>query len=180
MLESVKDQLFLLFFQLYILCRFSIFLKKKLKKLKIPISILSFVNDRLLIAQNRSLTVSNSLLFCSYHIVSSLLEQFRLIIVHGKMKVFHFSRSHGNFKLPALDLMQLGGPILWPKNTWQYLEFIFDRKLTFWQHVDFYTNKAMSTIKCMKMLRKSSRGLIPTQKQLLYRSCVLPVTLYGF
>ena len=138
------------------------------------------MDDRLLIAQNKSLTVSNFLLFCSYHIVSSLLEQFRLIIKHGKIEVFHFSRSHKNFKLPHLDLMQLGGPILWSKNTWQYLGFIFDRKLTFWQHVDFYTNKAMSTIKCMKILRKSSRGLIFIQKQLLYRSCILLVTIYGF
>ena len=30
------------------------------------------------------------------------------------------------------------------------------------------------------MLRNSLRGLIPTQKQLLYRSCILPIILYGF
>ena len=38
----------------------------------------------------------------------------------------------------------------------------------------------ISMIKCMKMLGNSLRGLIPTQKRCLYRSCVLPITLYGF
>ena len=32
----------------------------------------------------------------------------------------------------------------------------------------------------MKMLGNSSRGLIPTQKCLLYRTCILPIALYGF
>jgi len=45
-------------------------LEKQLKNLKISISILSFVDDRLLVTQNKFLTVLNSLLFCSYHIVS--------------------------------------------------------------------------------------------------------------
>jgi len=33
----------------------------------------------------------------------------------------------------------------------------------------------------MKILRNSSRGLIPTQKYLLYRTCILlPIILYSF
>ena len=32
----------------------------------------------------------------------------------------------------------------------------------------------------MKMLGNSSRGLIPTQKRLLYQCCILPIALYGF
>ena len=106
-------------------------LEKQLKNLKIPISILSFVDNGLLIAQNKLLIVSNSLLSCSYHIISSLLKQFGLIMKHGKTKVFHFSRSYGVFEPPSLNLTLLGGFVLWPKNIWQYLEFIFDKKLTF-------------------------------------------------
>jgi len=60
------------------------------------------------------------------------------------------------------------------------LEFIFNRKLTFWQHITFYANKALLTVKCIKLLGNSSRGLISTQKYLLYRSCVLPIILYSF
>ena len=35
-------------------------------------------------------------------------------------------------------------------------------------------------IKYMKILGNSLRGLIPTQKRLLYRSCILSIILYSF
>jgi len=38
-------------------------LENCLKFLKIPVSILSFIDDRLFIAQNKSLSISNSLFF---------------------------------------------------------------------------------------------------------------------
>ena len=44
-------------------------LEKHLKNLKIPISILLFVDDGLIIAQNKSLNISNSHLFCSYNVI---------------------------------------------------------------------------------------------------------------
>ena len=138
--------------------------EKQSKNLKIPISILFFVNNRLFVTQKKSLIISNSHLLCSYHIIFSLLKQFRLILEHRKIEVFHFSRLHEVFDPPPLNLILLEGPILQSKNTWQYLEFIFDRKLTFQQYIEFYANKAISTIKCMKMLRNLSRDLIPTQK----------------
>ena len=155
-------------------------LENWLKNLKIPISTLSFVNNKLFISQNKSLTISNSNIFYSYYIMTFLLEKFGLIIEHGKTKVFHFSRLHSSFNPLPLDPTILGGPILYPKTTQQYLEFIFDRKLTFQQHVDFYANKALSTIKCMKMLENFTRGLPPHEKCLLYRSCIFPIVLYGF
>ena len=96
------------------------------------------------------------------------------------MEVFHFSRSQRVFNPPSLDLLEISSPVLKPKNTWRYLEFIFNRKLLFHQHIDFYANKAISTIKYMKVLDNSTRSLISQQKQLLYRSCVLLIALYGF
>ena len=63
--------------------------------------------------------------------MSHLLEQFSLVIKYGKTEVFHFSRSHGVFYPLFLDLSILGGPILHLKETWYYLGFIFDRKLSF-------------------------------------------------
>ena len=68
-------------------------LEKQLKNLKIPVSILSFVDNGLIIAQNKSFDVSNSQLFCSYNVLSKLLDSFGLIIKHSKTKIFHFSRS---------------------------------------------------------------------------------------
>ena len=93
------------------------------------ISILLFVDDRLFISQNKSLVVLNANLFCSYNVISSLFGKFGLTIEYEKMEVFYFSRSQGMFTSPPLDLTLLGGCILYPKNTWQYLGFIFDQKL---------------------------------------------------
>ena len=69
--------------------------------------------------------------FCSHNIVFSLLKQFSLVIKHGKTEVFHFSKLHGVFNPPPLDLTSLKGHILYPKEIWWYLGFIFDRKLNF-------------------------------------------------
>ena len=96
------------------------------------------------------------------------------------MEVFHFSRSTGIFNPPPLNLSALGGPILCPKNTWKYLGFYFNRKLLFHHHIDYYVNKAISTVKCIKILGNLSYCPIPYQKHLLYWSCILPITLYGF
>jgi len=119
-------------------------------------------------------------LFCSYNIVSFLLDQFGLAIEYEKTEVFYFSRSYGVFNPPLLDLSSIGGLILTLKTIWQYLGFIFNRKLIFCQHIDFYTNKALSTVKSMKILGNSTYRLLPYQKCLLYRNCILPIVLYGF
>lgn len=117
--------------------------------------------------------------FCSYNVISLLLGQFGLVIKHGKTEIIQFSRSYTLYS-PLLDLNNLRKPILYPKEIWQYLEFIFNRKLMFQQHIMFYSNKALLTIKCMKMLSNSLHGINPQQKQLLYRPCVLPIVLYRF
>ena len=155
-------------------------LEKRLKILNIPVSLIFFIDDGLFISQNKSIDISNSQLFCSYNIWSSLLDKFGLNIEHSKTKMFHFNRSHGMFNPPPLDLSPLGGPILHPKNSWKYLGFIFNWKLTFYQHINFYSNKAISTVKCMKLLGNSTWGINPIQKCLLYRYCVLPIVLYRF
>ena len=90
-------------------------LEKRLKILKIPVSFLSFVNSSLFIAQNNSLHTLNSNLFCSYQIISLLLEQFGLAIEHRKTEVFHFSSTHSIFNPSLLDLSILGGSMLQPK-----------------------------------------------------------------
>ena len=111
--------------------------------------------------------------------MTKLLDKFSLIVEHSKTEVFHFNRSH-DFDPPPLDLSSTGGPILVPKNLWKYLEFIFNRKLSFHQYIDYYSNRAISMVKYMKILENSPHGIIPTQKHLLYRCCILPITLYSF
>ena len=172
MLSPILSALYLFLF-LYIL-------EKCLKNLNISVSIISFVDDGLFISQSKSFHTSNCHLFCSYNVMTKLLKKFGLIVEYSKTDVFHFNRSHGNFNPPSLDLTPIKGIILQPKNTWKYLGFIFDRKLSFHQYIDFYSNKAMSTVKCIKILGNLNWGINLIQKCLLYRMCVLSIVLYGF
>ena len=106
-------------------------LENRLKNLKILVSIISFVENRLFISQSNSFDISNSQLYCSYNVLTNLLEKFSLVVKHSKTEFFHFNRSHGSFNPPSFDLSPLGGNILQPNETWKYLRFMFDRKLTF-------------------------------------------------
>ena len=63
---------------------------------------------------------------------------------------------HGVFNPSPFDLTTLGGPVISLKEMWQYPGFIFDRKLTFRQHINFYTNKILLTVKNIKMLGNST------------------------
>ena len=155
-------------------------LENHLKILKTPISIISFVNNGLFISQNKSISHSNANLFCSYNIISFLLTKCSLVVEHGKTDIFHFSKSHKAFNSFSLDLSTLKDPILLPKKTWRYLDFIFDQKLTLRDHIDFYANKVISTVKCMKLLGNSSRDINLLQKRRLYRYCALSIALYSF
>jgi len=155
-------------------------LENCLKNLKIPILISSFIDNGLFITQHKFISVLNVNLYCSYNVISSLLIRFELVIKHGKTEVFHFSRSHGVFSPLPLDLTALKGSVLLSKTIWQYLSFYFNQKLIFRHYINFYMKKAISTIKYMKMLGDSSRGLVPIQKRHLYICYMLPITLYSF
>ena len=168
-----------IFLVLY-LALFIYILENCLKNLNLQIFILFFVNDGFLVAQSKSLQLSNSHLFCNYNIASNLFPQFGLIVEYSKTEVFHFTRSQGTFNPTFLDILSIGGLILYPKNSQRYLRFIFNRKLMFYKHIDFYSNKAISTVKCIKILDNLTRGLNPHQKHLLYRSCTIPIALYSF
>ena len=119
------------------------------------VSIFLFVDDGLLISQERDYDKSLSTLKYSYNIISHLFTAVGLVLEHKKLEIFHFSRA----RIPPLDLTDINGPILYLEDTWRYLAFYFDRKLTFWYHTHFYANKALSTVKAMNMLGNLSWGL---------------------
>ncbi|KXN85911.1 hypothetical protein AN958_10635 [Leucoagaricus sp. SymC.cos] len=107
---------------------------------------------------------------------------FRLVLEHNKSELFHFSCCK-NDDDPPIDLGYApftGDLSLCLKTFWRYLGFYFDCQLTFYEHVRYYSTKAISTVCTMGMLSNSLRGLSPKQKHLLYRSCVVPIATYGF
>ena len=111
--------------------------------------------------------------------ISKIFADAGLVIEHSKSEVFHFTRAH-NLPNSSIDLTFVGGPILHPKPIWRYLGFFFDRKLNFHHHVHHYATKCLSTLNAIKMLGNSSRRLLPMQKRLLYRTCIVLIALYGF
>jgi len=90
-------------------------LEKYLKILKIPISMIHFVDNGLFVSQSKSMSHSNTNPFCSYNVISSILSKYGFIIEHGKTDVFHFTRSHETYNLPSLDLTPISSPLLLPK-----------------------------------------------------------------
>ncbi|KAF8678628.1 hypothetical protein AX14_004687, partial [Amanita brunnescens Koide BX004] len=66
-----------------------------------------------------------------------------------------------------------------PKQMIRYLGFFFDSDLNWNAHVTFYFNRAFSTIRALRMLGSSIRGLGTLQKRHAYQACALPVLTYG-
>jgi len=101
--------------------------KKRIKNLnkEIPTDILLFVDDGLLISQEKSYSLSNSFLLCSYNIISKILIDAGLVMEHDKTEIFHFTKAQ-HPPNPSINLTSIGGPIINPKPIWRYLGFFFD------------------------------------------------------
>ena len=82
--------LFPILLSLY-LSLFLYILENRLKNLNIPVSFQPFVDNGLIIAQNKSFIISNSHLYCSYNVLFKLLNSFGLIIKYSKTEIIHFS-----------------------------------------------------------------------------------------
>ena len=110
---------------IYIALIFHIF-KKRTQSLLSPILIFtfSFVDDRLLISQEKNYEKLNTDILCGYNIILFLFTQFGLIIKHDKSEVFHFSRLTKNICSSLLDLCLLGGHI-------EISQFLFQQETIF-------------------------------------------------
>ena len=143
--------------------------------------LISYVDDGMIIIQSKTWEENLKKLKSSYAVVFQLTSALGLVLEHDKSEVFHFSRKHGDSN-PPVDLgyaPYTGSTPLIPKKIWKYLGFFFDRKLLFKEHTMRYARKAFLATGTMLALGNSVRGLKPKHKRLLYRSCVMPIALYG-
>ncbi|KAJ2923473.1 hypothetical protein H1R20_g13621, partial [Candolleomyces eurysporus] len=144
-------------------------------------TLISYVDDGDIIVQSSEIDTNCVMLRHAYSIVFELFTKTGLALEHDKTELFHFTRARTGFDRP-LDLgyaPYTGDNPLRPKTYWRYLGFYFDRKLTFQEHVRYYTTKALTTVMAMRMLGNSTRGLSPRNKRILYRACVVPIATYG-
>ncbi|PPQ95966.1 hypothetical protein CVT25_000409 [Psilocybe cyanescens] len=131
----------------------------KLDPLTCGCFLLSYVDDGTFMVKSKSLLDNCEALKRAYGVIFELFKKFGLALEHDKSEVFHLDWSHSKDN-PSVDLdyaLYTGATPLKPKLYWQYLGYYFDRKLTFTEHVRYYSTKALSTVKVMKMLGSSIR-----------------------
>ncbi|RXW14702.1 hypothetical protein EST38_g11150 [Candolleomyces aberdarensis] len=143
--------------------------------------LISYVDDGDIIVQSPEVATNCVMLCHAYGIVFDLFTGSGLALEHNKTKLFHFTRARTGFDR-SLNLgyaPYTGDNPLKPKTFWRYLGFYFDRKLTFKEHICYYTPKALTTVMVMRMLSNSTRGLSLRNKRILYRACMVPIATYG-
>ena len=116
-----------------ILLLFFIFLKKDLKILYLVFLFPFYLLQMMIFLFSRKKTLKNQILFfsvvtTSFPLFSNNSDSLSNI---ANQSFSIFLNLQKNFNPSSLDLGCLEGPVLWSKNTWRYLDFIFDRKLSF-------------------------------------------------
>ena len=153
---------------------------------------LFFVDDGLLYCSSRSLAQNTERIEKCLERVQSTLATLGLFIDAEKTELIHFPGYDKNKKTRRLASLPLQPGIrvrfaidsrdeiiIKPKPCIRYLGFYFDSELTWNAHVSFYFNRAFSTIRALRMLGSSIRGLGTLQKRHSYQACVIPVLTYG-
>ncbi|KAJ3563831.1 hypothetical protein NP233_g8682 [Leucocoprinus birnbaumii] len=117
-------------------------------------NVLSYVNDSTLIVQRKTLEDNLPPLRDAYRIMFNLFDAFGLVMEHDKSKLFHFTCQHDDANPPIVlnfEPFTAASPLK-PKTFWRYLGFYFDQTLSFQEHVQYYSTKAISTVHMMGML----------------------------
>ncbi|KAF8694177.1 hypothetical protein AX14_002093 [Amanita brunnescens Koide BX004] len=148
---------------------------------------LFFVDDGVIITASPSLQTNVAILRLYLLLLLQALGDIGLQVEASKTELMHFyafeltaSRRLAIVQQPHLTFTwkQIDHDIS-PSSRWRYLGFFFTPTLDFSYHVQFYTNKAFSTIRACSMLGNSVRGIGPRQRAHAYQACVLSVLTYG-
>jgi hypothetical protein len=97
------------------------------------------------------------------------------LIFFRKPKVKSAPPNYINLPLPAANTFYR----VPATNKLRYLGFFLDARLTWTYHVDVMCNRARATIKALRLLGNSVRGLNHAKWRLAYNAVCLPVLTYG-
>ena len=148
---------------------------------------LFFVDDGALITVSPSLQTNVDVLRLYLLLLLQALSDLGLQVEASKTELIHFFA----FELTAARRLAISQQphltFTWQMTTFdippspllRYLGFYFTPTLDFSHHVQFYTNKAFSTIRACNMLGNSIRGIGPRQRAHAYQACALSVLTYG-
>ena len=149
---------------------------------------LFFVDDGVLYTASESLSLNVRILSKTLLQLLTSLASIGLNIEASKTELMHFyafqlnasARSLARVHQPHLEFSWQGREFsIKPAQVWRYLGFFFTPSLDWSHHVQYYTNKAFSSVRASSMLGNSIRGIRPRQRSLAYQACVLPILSYG-
>ncbi|KAF8647540.1 hypothetical protein AX14_008880, partial [Amanita brunnescens Koide BX004] len=148
---------------------------------------LFYVDDGVIITASPSLQTNVDVLRLYLLLLLQALSDIGLQVEASKTELVHFfafelsaARRLAITHQPQLDFTwRTVQYSIRPSERWRYLGFFFTPTLDFSYHVQYYTNKAFSTIRACSMLGNSVRGIGPRQRAHAYQACVLSVLTYG-
>ncbi|KAF8675303.1 hypothetical protein AX14_005146, partial [Amanita brunnescens Koide BX004] len=148
---------------------------------------LFFVDDGALITASPSLQTNVNVLRLYLLLLLQALSDLGLQVEASKTELIHFfafeltaSRRLAVSHQPHLSFTwRMQHFDIPPAERWRYLGFYFTPTLDFSFHIQYYTNKAFSTIRACNMLGSSVRGIGPRQRAHAYQACALSVLTYG-
>ncbi|KAF8718447.1 hypothetical protein AX14_011825, partial [Amanita brunnescens Koide BX004] len=148
---------------------------------------LFFVDDGIIITASPSLQTNVAVLRLYLLLLLQVLADIGLQVETSKTELMHFFAFELSAARRLAVVQQPHLTFTWkqvaydihPAPRWRYLGFYFTPTLDFSFHVQFYTNKAFSTIRACTMLGNSVRGIGPQQRTHAYQACVLLVLTYG-
>jgi ribonuclease HI len=148
---------------------------------------LFYVDDGIIITASPSLQTNIAILRLYLLLLFQALADIGLQVESSKTELMHFFAFELTAARRLAIVQQPHLRFTWrqvdydipPSPRWRYLGFFFTPTLDFTYHVQFYTNKAFSTIRACAMLGNSVRGIGPRQRAHAYQACVLSVLTYG-
>ncbi|KAF8712420.1 hypothetical protein AX14_013115 [Amanita brunnescens Koide BX004] len=153
-----------------------------------PVRCLFFVDDGVLYTASSSLARNVRILSSTLLQLLTTIGFLGLQIEPSKTELIHFpafqlsalTRTLARVHQPPLTFSWNGSTVVTkPAEVWRYLGFFFTPTLDWSYHIQFYTNKAFSSVRACAMLGNSIRGIGPKQRSLAYQGCVLPILTYG-
>ena len=144
-----------------------------------------YVDDGVIFAQGDDWDTVNALLTARYQVCEEWLRRNNLAIEPEKTELVYFRKPWARQTSPPPDRLYLPDPArstyyrVSPKATVRYLGFFINHKLDWEPHVTTMCNRARASIKALKVLGNTHRGLSMANWRLVFNAVCLPVLSYG-
>jgi hypothetical protein len=138
---------------------------------------LAYIDDGILLTSSPSLETNVHRLENAYDVIVGRLTQLGLKVETSKNECMHFTRGPDSSN-PPIRLANTTQPITPPKYI-RWLGFYLDRHLNFTHHTKIMAARATATIRAMKILGNTVRGMSQDNLRRLTIGTIIPVLTYG-